>query len=130
MRTTFEITHRIMGAQNTVLAGGRYDGLAESLGSRIPAPGMGFSIGEDRLVMRVEDAHPGAIGLWWMCSDPEGRGCRNARGVLAAELRWRRGIRPKVVERKLKRALEIANKLNARLALILGEMKSPPELID
>ena len=58
MRTTFEITHGSLGAQNSVLGGGRYDGLAESLGSHVPAPGIGFSIGEDRLVMSVEEAHP------------------------------------------------------------------------
>ena len=57
MRTTFEITHGALGAQNSVLGGGRYDGLAESLGSKVPAPGIGFSIGEDRLVMSVEEAH-------------------------------------------------------------------------
>ena len=54
MRTTFEIVHGALGAQNSVLGGGRYDGLAESLGSKVPAPGIGFSIGEDRLVMSVE----------------------------------------------------------------------------
>src|SRR5216684_1389064 len=60
MRTTFEIVHGALGAQNSVLGGGRYDGLAESLGSKVPAPGIGFSIGEDRLVMSVQDAHPHA----------------------------------------------------------------------
>src|SRR5579864_8038588 len=59
MRTTFEIVHGALGAQNSVLGGGRYDGLAEALGSRVPAPGIGFSIGEDRLVMTVEEEHPG-----------------------------------------------------------------------
>ena len=61
MRTTFEVVHGALGAQNSVLGGGRYDGLAESLGSKIHAPGIGFSIGEDRLVMSVEgrpDAPP------------------------------------------------------------------------
>src|SRR5205085_7249616 len=56
MRTTFEVVHGSLGAQNSVLGGGRYDGLAEILGSKVPAPGIGFSIGEDRLVMAVEDA--------------------------------------------------------------------------
>ncbi len=56
MRTTFEVVHGALGAQNSVLGGGRYDGLAEALGSKVPAPGIGFSIGEDRLVMSVEDA--------------------------------------------------------------------------
>ena len=59
MRTTFEITHGALGAQNAVLGGGRYDGLAEALGSKVPAPGIGFSIGEDRLVMSVGE-EPGA----------------------------------------------------------------------
>ncbi len=67
MRTTFEITHSGLGSQNTVLAGGRYDGLAESIGSKIPAPGVGFSMGEDRLVMTVEESiarlpSPGCFG--------------------------------------------------------------------
>ena len=38
-------------------AAGRYDKLAETLGSKTPAPGIGFSIGEDRLVMTVEASH-------------------------------------------------------------------------
>ena len=38
-RTTFEIVHGSLGAQNSVLGGGRYDGLAEALGSKVPAPG-------------------------------------------------------------------------------------------
>ncbi len=59
MRTTFEIVHGSLGAQNSVLGGGRYDGLAEALGSRVPSPGIGFSIGEDRLVMIVEEEQPG-----------------------------------------------------------------------
>src|ERR1700735_3910292 len=58
MRTTFEITHGALGAQNSVLGGGRYDGLAEALGSKVAAPGIGFSIGEDRLVMSVEHERP------------------------------------------------------------------------
>src|ERR1700723_2711546 len=56
MRTTFEIVHGSLGAQNSVLGGGRYAGLAESLASRVHSPGIGFSIGEDRLVMSLEQA--------------------------------------------------------------------------
>src|SRR5579871_5993422 len=58
MRTTFEIVHGALGAQNSILGGGRYDGLAEALGSKVPAPGIGFSIGEDRLVMIAEQLAP------------------------------------------------------------------------
>ena len=52
-RTTFEIVHGALGAQNSLLGGGRYDGLSEMLGGP-PAPGIGFSIGEDRFVLAME----------------------------------------------------------------------------
>jgi histidyl-tRNA synthetase len=120
MRTTFEIAHSGLGSQNTVLAGGRYDGLAESIGSRIPAPGVGFSMGEDRLVMSVEEsialpADPLAIVAFTGDAGP-----RNAALSAAAELRGA-GIRVEVAEGKLKKVFETANKLNARLAIIFGE---------
>jgi histidyl-tRNA synthetase len=54
-RTTFEITSGALGAQNAVVGGGRYDGLSEMLGGP-PTPGFGFSIGQDRLMMAVEQA--------------------------------------------------------------------------
>ncbi len=56
-RTTFEIVHGSLGAQNSVLGGGRYDGLAEASRLEGAGPGIGFSIGEDRLVMSVEEQH-------------------------------------------------------------------------
>src|ERR1700677_837718 len=52
-RTAFEFTHGALGAQNAILGGGRYDGLSEALGGPA-APGIGFAIGEDRLVMSLE----------------------------------------------------------------------------
>src|SRR5690242_18484998 len=51
-RTAFEFTHGALGAQNAILGGGRYDGLSESLGGP-KAPGIGFAIGEDRLVLAL-----------------------------------------------------------------------------
>src|SRR5258707_11489346 len=54
-RTAFEFTHGALGAQNAILGGGRYDGLSESLGGPA-APGIGFAIGEDRLVMTLQEA--------------------------------------------------------------------------
>ena len=122
MRTTFEITHGALGAQNAVLGGGRYDGLAESLGSRVPAPGIGFSIGEDRLVMSVEEAHPGAhepaVDVFLA---PLGDVAEKHAGALAAELRAAGVSVERSVDRKLKRALETANKMGARFALIIGD---------
>jgi histidyl-tRNA synthetase len=119
MRTTFEITHGALGAQNSVLGGGRYDGLAESLGSRVPAPGIGFSIGEDRLAMSVENAHPGSpVDLFLI---PLQGVAEAYAGDLAAELRAAGISIERSVDRKLKRALEVANKVGARFVLILGE---------
>ena len=54
-RTTFEFTHGGLGAQNAMLGGGRYDGLSEALGGP-KAPGIGFAIGEDRLVLTLQAA--------------------------------------------------------------------------
>jgi histidyl-tRNA synthetase len=122
MRTTFEITHGALGAQNSVLGGGRYDGLAESLGSRVAAPGIGFSIGEDRLVMGVEDAHPDQFRpVVDVFLATLGDAADLHAGTLAAELRAAGIAVERSADRKLKRALEVANKMGARFALILGD---------
>ncbi len=118
MRTTFEITHGALGAQNSVLGGGRYDGLAESLDSKVPAPGIGFSIGEDRLVMSVgEEAEP-VVDVFLA---PMGAAAEHVAAGLAAELRATGISVERSVDRKLKRALEVANKMGARFALIVGD---------
>jgi histidyl-tRNA synthetase len=121
MRTTFEITHGALGAQNSVLGGGRYDGLAESLGSKVPAPGIGFSIGEDRLVMSVEATHGEHKPVVDVFIATMGDTADLHAGGLAAELREAGLSVERSVDKKLKRALEVANKLGARFALILGD---------
>jgi histidyl-tRNA synthetase len=122
MRTTFEITHGALGAQNSVLGGGRYDGLAESIGSRVPAPGIGFSIGEDRLVMGVEEAHPDEFKpVVDVFLATLGDAADLHAGGIAAELRAAGIVVERSADRKLKRALEVANKMGARFALILGD---------
>jgi histidyl-tRNA synthetase len=119
MRTTFEVVHGALGAQNSVLGGGRYDGLAEALGSRVPAPGIGFSIGQDRLVMSVEpERYPASLDLYIA---PLGEAALHHCGLIARDLR-RSGVSVEVAaEGKLKRAMELANKLGARYALIVGD---------
>src|ERR1700760_2340732 len=54
MRTTFEITAKGLGSQNAVCGGGRYDGLVELLGGP-PTKGIGFAIGEDRLILSLQE---------------------------------------------------------------------------
>jgi histidyl-tRNA synthetase len=118
MRTTFEVVHGALGAQNSVLGGGRYDGLAEALGSRTPAPGIGFSIGEDRLVMTVEGVHaPAPLELFIA---PLGDAALRFAAILARDLR-NAGATVDIGEGKLKRQLELANKLGARHVLMVGE---------
>src|SRR6516165_1372682 len=55
MRTTFEITAQGLGSQDAVCGGGRYDGLVELLGGP-PTKGIGFAIGEDRLILSLQEA--------------------------------------------------------------------------
>ncbi len=119
MRTTFEIVHGALGAQNSVLGGGRYDGLAEALGSRVHSPGVGFSIGEDRLVMAVENQHrEDPLELFIA---PMNDVARQRMGTLAMELR-RRNRRVEVApEGKVKRMFELANSMKAQFVLIVGD---------
>jgi histidyl-tRNA synthetase len=119
MRTTFEVVHGNLGAQNSVLGGGRYDGLAEQLDSKVPSPGIGFSIGEDRLVMAVSDNQlPDALDLYIAPMDESA--LRHA-GVLATELRATGASVEVGTTAKLKKAMDIANKVSARRVLIIGE---------
>jgi histidyl-tRNA synthetase len=118
MRTTFEVVHGSLGAQNSVLGGGRYDGLAESLGSKVAAPGIGFSIGEDRLVMSVEGEQK-AEPLDLLIA-PMGDAALRRSAVMARDLR-REGLSVELSEGKLKRSMELANKLGARFTMIVGE---------
>ena len=118
MRTTFEVVHGALGAQNSVLGGGRYDGLAEDLGSKVHSPGIGFSIGEDRLVMSVEESQkPEPLDL---LIAPLGEPAVRHAAVLAQDLR-RAAFAVEVAEGKLKRVMELADKLGARFTLIIGE---------
>ena len=121
-RTTFEVVHGSLGAQNSVLGGGRYDGLAESLGSKVPAPGIGFSIGEDRLVMTIEQSQPdlAAHRIDFFVA-PLDEAAFERCSLLARDLRRAGRVVELAPPGRLKRALETANKLGARFALIVGE---------
>jgi histidyl-tRNA synthetase len=53
-KTVFEWTTDSLGAQGTICAGGRYDGLVEQVGGK-PTPGVGFAMGIDRLALMLEN---------------------------------------------------------------------------
>jgi histidyl-tRNA synthetase len=120
-RTAFEFTHGALGAQNAILGGGRYDGLSESLGGPA-APGIGFAIGEDRLVMSLGKSPEDVLRKPDVYIAPLGQGMNNEAARLARELRGHNIV----VELgdaafRLKKSLETASKLGAKYALIAGE---------
>ena len=120
-RTAFEFTHGALGAQNAILGGGRYDGLSESLGGP-PAPGIGFAIGEDRLVMTLQERAGVAAQPADVYIAPLGAGMNVEAAKLARELRGKDLVVTVGDESfKLKKSLETASKLGARFALIVGE---------
>jgi histidyl-tRNA synthetase len=119
-RTTFEIVHGSLGAQNSVLGGGRYDGLAEALGSKVAGPGIGFSIGEDRLVMSVEEQFAEVDPVQLLIA-PMGETAYRHAALLAREIRAKGAIVEIAPDGKLKKSLELANKIGAQQAVIIGD---------
>ena len=119
-RTIFEFTHGGLGAQNALLGGGRYDGLSEMLGGP-RAPGIGFAMGEDRLVLTLQALEAAKPELADAFIAPLGDGLNAAALALARELR-RVGLRVELGEGgfRLKRSFETADK-TARRIVILGE---------
>jgi histidyl-tRNA synthetase len=119
-RTTFEFTHGGLGAQNALLGGGRYDGLSEMLGGP-RAPGIGFAMGEDRLVLTLQALEVAAPQLADAFIAPVGEEMNAAALALARELR-RAGLRIELGEGsfRLKKSFEAADK-TARRIVILGE---------
>jgi histidyl-tRNA synthetase len=122
-RTTFEFTHGGLGAQNALLGGGRYDGLSEMLGGP-RAPGIGFAMGEDRLVLTLLVALDQNSAVQQKAEAfiaPLGEGLNAAALVLARELRHQ-GLWIELGEGsfRLKKSFEAADK-TARHIVILGE---------
>jgi histidyl-tRNA synthetase len=119
-RTTFEFTHGGLGAQNALLGGGRYDGLSEAIGGP-KAPGIGFAMGEDRLVLTLQAQQPPAPELVDVYIAPLGDAVGPAALALARELR-RSGLSVELGEGtfRLKKSFEAADKV-ARHIAILGE---------
>jgi histidyl-tRNA synthetase len=126
-RTTFEFTHGGLGAQNALLGGGRYDGLSEAIGGP-KAPGIGFAMGLDRLVLTIQNqlnqesappqvAPPKAHAY----IAPLGENLNAAALTLARELR-RAGLSIELGDGsfRLKKSFEAADK-TARRIVILGE---------
>jgi histidyl-tRNA synthetase len=122
-RTAFEFTHGALGAQNAILGGGRYDGLSEALGGP-PAPGIGFAIGEDRLVMSLQESASaeGAVRNPDVYVAALGAGMNTEAALLARELRRHDLVVDLGDETfRLKKSFEAATKSGAKYILIVGE---------
>jgi len=122
MRTTFEITAQGLGSQNAVCGGGRYDGLVELLGGA-PTKGIGFAIGEDRLILSLQESGkaPAQQGrdvyIAWMGERAHATAIRAAKDLRKAGF----NVELPPVEQKFGKALGQADKLGAKHALILGD---------
>ena len=122
MRTTFEITAPGLGSQNAVCGGGRYDGLVELLGGP-PTKGIGFAIGEDRLILSLQESGKGQVQqgrdvyIAWMGERAHATAIRAAKDMRKAGF----SVELPPVEQKFGKALGQADKLGAKYALILGD---------
>jgi histidyl-tRNA synthetase len=129
MRTTFEITAPGLGSQNAVCGGGRYDGLVELLGGP-PTKGIGFAIGEDRLILSLQEKaksegpnsplatrHSPLLYIAWMGEKAYATAIRAAKDLRNAGF----SVELPPVEQKFGKALSQADKLGAKYALILGD---------
>jgi len=139
MRTTFEITAKGLGSQNAVCGGGRYDGLVELLGGP-PTKGIGFAIGEDRLILSLQESGKEVASGEWRVASKERKGVASGRHGVDVYIAWmgerahatairaakdlrKAGFSVELppVELKFGKALGQADKLGAKYALILGD---------
>jgi len=132
MRTTFEITAQGLGSQNAVCGGGRYDGLVELLGGS-PTKGIGFAIGEDRLILSLQEIekrnresgvhsplstlHSPPLYIAWMGERAYATAIRAAKDLRKAGF----SVELPPVEQKFGIALGRAVQLGAQYVLILGD---------
>lgn len=127
-KTVFEVVTDALGAQGTLAAGGRYDGLAEELGGS-STPAVGFGAGMERAVLMLKSTAAAEAG-----ADPVdvfvislGAKTRPDAVGIADRLR-RRGVATRIdyreslaEERSMKAQMKAAGKSGASLAVILGE---------
>ena len=122
-RTVFEFVASGIGAQGTVCAGGRYDGLIEELGGK-SAPAVGFAAGIERLLIVMEQSGveipaPKAPTVYFAGMDAESRKqcfrlCSALRGAgISAEIDQ--------MERSVKAQFKYADKLGVRYVAVIGE---------
>ena len=121
-RTVFEFIGPEHGAQSTICAGGRYDGLIEQLGGK-PTPGIGFGAGIERLIIALDDANvevpqPEPIEIFFAVD--EGAPRDRALELMARLRATDRSCETDYAGRSLRGQLTQAARLGARITVVLG----------
>ncbi len=125
VRTTFEIIAQGLGAQNTVAAGGRYDGLSQVLGGP-DLPGVGMAVGMERLLILLDERdYSDRVQLFIAALGADAR---------EEALEWLRELRKRNVcvqmsyeDKSLKAQMKQADRLKTPFVLIVGEKELEDE---
>jgi histidyl-tRNA synthetase len=126
VRTTFEITSKKLGAQSTVAAGGRYDGLVKLLGGP-DIPGVGMAVGVERLLLLMDETVSRKGADLFIAA--LGREPRDEAYYWIGYLR-RQGVRVEFsfADKSLKAQMKQADRAGARYCLIFGENELDEEI--
>ena len=115
--TAFEFVTTQLGAQGTVMAGGRYDGLVQQMGGP-PVPAVGWAAGIERLSMLMAGAPPVPAPVAVIPLSPAEE---SAATTVLTQLRAA-GVRAEMAYRgRMKQRMERANRIGARAAVLIGE---------
>ncbi|MDR0218757.1 MAG: histidine--tRNA ligase [Enterobacteriaceae bacterium] len=125
-RTVFEWVTSALGAQGTVCAGGRYDGLVEQLGGKA-TPAVGFAMGMERMILLVQEVNPEFVADLTVADvylSSFGEGSQQAALILAEKIRDELPALRLMTNHgggNFKKQLGRADKHGAKIALLLGE---------
>ena len=123
--TAFEYTSFVSKRQNTILAGGRYDGLVESLGGK-SISGVGWAAGIERLVNLVTNSSLNRLPILLVPTDKK---YLSYAFNLSKKL-YCQGVTNQIIDNfNLKKSLKYANKMKAKEAIILGDYEYNNSLI-
>ena len=114
--TAFEFITDQLGAQGTVLGGGRYDGLSQSLGGPL-LPAVGFAAGIERLALLGEEQAQPVPDLVLLAADQSAEADLFALGC---QLRADGYHVVSILSGNMGKKMKVANRLGARFALIAG----------
>ena len=123
-RSVFELEHAALGAQGVLAAGGRYDGLAEAVGSKRPVPAVGYAAGVERLLIALDDEGydfpaPPRPDVFLVCLGD----AAEAAGFAIAQTLRRAGLAVDFAlgGRSMKAQMKAADRAGAAFSVILGD---------